>query len=159
MDKIQKNVRDFMLAAGQKVQESPSTVDQDVAMLRVKLLLEEVLELAEASGVSVIISNNREDGKPISIDDVIFLSMGVCDERLPDIADAIADISYVNYGAALAYGVDMEPIEQFVQDANMAKFSEGSYKREDGKWMKPPDWTGPEKNIKEEIERQKCKSY
>jgi predicted HAD superfamily Cof-like phosphohydrolase len=153
MDKIQSQVKAFMERAGQTVRTKPSSIPQDEATLRVKLLIEEVFELAEASGVSII--GLKDDGSPIVAEDFLYLSMGVDEERLPDIADAIADISYVNYGAALAYGINMEPIEDFVQEANMAKFSEGSYRREDGKWMKPPDWTGPEEKIKQEINRQK----
>lgn len=151
MDKIQSNVREFMLAAGQQVRSKPTSPSQGELALRVTLLLEEVLELAEASGVSVM----DFEGNEMTMDAIIVQAGGEFDEsRLCDVADAIADISYVNYGAALTFGIDMEPIEQFVQNANMAKFGEGGYRRDDGKWMKPPDWTGPEENIKQEIARQ-----
>ena len=38
-----------------------------------------------------------------------------------EIADAIADISYVNYGAASAYGIDISPVEDEVHYSNMTK--------------------------------------
>jgi len=31
-----------------------------------------------------------------------------------------------------------------VDENNLTKFGPGSYKREDGKWMKPPDFVGPD---------------
>lgn len=147
MDKIQQGVKDFMLAAGQTVRTKPTVAPFDERVLRVKLLLEETLELAQASGVKVSLN-----GEAIDEEKIQYILDGDVDMIL--VADSIADISYVNYGAALCYGIDMEPIEQFVQDANMAKFGEGSYKRPDGKWMKPANWESPDKLINEELHRQ-----
>lgn len=156
MEKIQSGVKAFMQEAGQNVRETPtSKIPTEEKKLRVKLLLEEVLEFAEASGVDVKVSLNGQVWHLEDLEDD-FEYLDVDEATLEDVADAFADISYVNYGAALAYGIDMEPIEQIVQDANMAKFKEGSYRRDDGKWMKPPDWEDPAPKIAAEIERQKC---
>jgi predicted HAD superfamily Cof-like phosphohydrolase len=38
--------------------------------------------------------------------------------------------------------VDLEPFFAEVHRANMAKL--GGFRRADGKWMKPPDWTPPD---------------
>jgi predicted HAD superfamily Cof-like phosphohydrolase len=147
MDKIQQGVSDFMVAAKQTVRKRPTEAPFDERVLRVKLLLEEVLELAEASGIQV-----KFAGADLNESEITYALSGKVDLAL--VADSIADISYVNYGAALCYGIDMEPIEEAVQEANMAKFGEGSYKRSDGKWMKPPNWVSPDQFIKDEIERQ-----
>jgi predicted HAD superfamily Cof-like phosphohydrolase len=37
------------------------------------------------------------------------------------IADAIADVLYVMYGTAVAYGIDMEPVFQEIHRSNMTK--------------------------------------
>ena len=155
MNKIQAGVEDFMKQAGQKVRNKPTAdISKEEKKLRVKLLLEEVLELAEASGVDVKVNLNGQTWHLEDLeDDFEYLDNNeVCME---DVADALADISYVNYGAAAAYGIDMEPIEEIVQTANMAKFEEGSYRRDDGKWMKPPNWEDPAPKIAAEIKRQK----
>lgn len=133
MYKNQENVRDFMLQAGQNVESSPAFPDQKTRILRVKLLLEEVLELAEASGVEVTFSDRKIE----STKQLEFQASGDID--LVEVADALTDIDYVNVGAALAYGIDLEPCHEEVHDSNMSKFIDG-YRREDGKWMKGPSY-------------------
>lgn len=153
MDKIQKGVKDFMQEAGQDCPEKPTVPPFKDRTLRVKLTLEELLEFAKGSGVNVCLDLG---GNTYSLEDwkehLVFEDTKEVD--LQEVVDGIADISYVNYGAALTWGIDMEPIEKIVQEANMAKFGEGGYRREDGKWMKPPDWEDPAPKIKAEIERQ-----
>lgn len=158
MNEIQKGVKDFMGKAGQTVKNKPTEeIGESVKILRVKLLLEEVLEFAEASGIDVKIDLN---GQVWHLEDLEsdFKYEETNEVCLEDVADAFADISYVNYGAALAYGIDLEPIEKIVQEANMAKFEEGSYRRDDGKWMKPPNWEDPAPKIKAEIKKQSKQS-
>lgn len=149
MTKEQQQVKEFMIKAGQATPEKPIIPDAKTRILRVKLLLEEVLELAEASGVGLMVKSNSE-GK-LSLDNLWY----AYDDNKVDlvgVADALTDIDYVNLGAACAYGLDLAPFQDEVQKANMAKFGPGGYRREDGKWMKPPDWQEPD--IKSELERQ-----
>jgi predicted HAD superfamily Cof-like phosphohydrolase len=61
---------------------------------------------------------------------------------VPEMVDALCDLLYVTYGAAVALGVDLEPFFDAVHRANMAKA--GGYRREDGKWMKPAGWQPPD---------------
>lgn len=61
---------------------------------------------------------------------------------LAGIADAIADLVYVIIGTAIAFGIDIRPIWQAVQQANMAKTGGGT--RQDGKILKPPGWRAPD---------------
>jgi len=49
----QNKVKEFMQTFGQECPPKPTVIDENNRILRVKLLLEEVLELAEASGVDV----------------------------------------------------------------------------------------------------------
>ena len=56
-------------------------------------------------------------------------------------ADAIGDLLYVVYGAALAYGIDMEPIFTEIHRSNMTKV--GGKVRGDGKVLKPQGYSPP----------------
>lgn len=96
-------------------------VGENLAQLRVALLEEEV-------GEFVVATRARD---------------------LVGIADALADIVYVAYGAALTYGIDLDLVLAEVHRANMSKLdSRGRpVKRADGKVVKsdryrPPDVRG-----------------
>jgi predicted HAD superfamily Cof-like phosphohydrolase len=56
--------------------------------------------------------------------------------------DALCDLLYVTYGAAVSLGVDIEPFFNEVHRSNMAKV--GGMRRPDGKWLKPTDWQPPD---------------
>ena len=58
------------------------------------------------------------------------------------VLDALCDLLYVTYGAAVSLGVDIEPFFEEVHRSNMAKV--GGTRRPDGKWLKPPDWQPPD---------------
>ncbi len=138
MNKIQQNVKEFMLAAGQQVNEKPTEADSHTAILRVRLLLEEVLEFAEASGVEIITQEGEIlDVEALKTEELSFSQIGKAD--LIEIADALGDINYVSYGAALCYGIDMEPIEEAIQSSNLSKFIDG-HRDENGKWIKGPSY-------------------
>jgi predicted HAD superfamily Cof-like phosphohydrolase len=58
------------------------------------------------------------------------------------IADAIGDLLYVVYGAAVCHGIDMEPIFEEIHRSNMQKLT--GPKRADGKQLKPEGWRPPD---------------
>jgi predicted HAD superfamily Cof-like phosphohydrolase len=61
---------------------------------------------------------------------------------LVETVDALCDLLYVTYGAAVDLGVDLEPFFAEVHRSNMAKV--GGTRRADGKWLKPASWTPPD---------------
>lgn len=77
-------------------------------------------------------------------------------ETMEDQVDALADAKVFIDGSFSFMAVNPEPIEGRVMDANEAKiWPDGTIHRdENGKWEKPPGWTGPEAAIREELERQ-----
>src|SRR5689334_25297120 len=93
------------------VQEKPGPIDERTRILRERLIQEEFDELKQAM--------NHDD--------------------LPAIAKELADLLYVVYGTAVSYGIDMNPVFGEVHRSNMSKI--GGYKREDGKWVKPPSYS------------------
>lgn len=61
--------------------------------------------------------------------------------------DALCDLLYVTYGAAVSMGVDLDPYFYEVHRSNMAKLDPLTGKpiyREDGKLLKPSNWTPPD---------------
>jgi len=78
-------------------------------------------------------------------------------DNVIDQADALVDALYFILGTAVEIGVDLEPVFDIVQKANMAKlWSDGKphYRELDGKVEKPEGWQAPEPQIEAEIKRQ-----
>jgi predicted HAD superfamily Cof-like phosphohydrolase len=114
----QKAVKDFHVVMGMEDNNSPTLVNGETAGLRIAVIAEEFNEFIEA----------------------------VAEEDLVEIADALGDILYVVYGAANAYGIDMEPIFNEIHASNMKKVDPETGKvryREDGKVLKPKGWQKP----------------
>lgn len=78
-------------------------------------------------------------------------------ENLIETADAIADLLYVVYGTAVAYGIDIAPIFDVVHKSNMTKMWNNSprvRKTKEGKIMKSPSYIPPTAGIRSCIEEQ-----
>jgi len=139
-----RRIREFMQKAGQDTPSRPSIPNAETRILRAKLIVEEALETVEALGVELSLSA-RGERVALTGDDAAALSFSARDDvNLEGVVDGCADISVVTIGTLVAFGVDDEPILEEVDTANLRKFEEGSYCRDDGKWMKPPDWTPPD---------------
>ena len=137
MNWFQKSVKNFMFKVGQPTPESPSIPDNLTRVLRVSLLLEEVLEFANASGVRINVIQSIFEND-LSIENFNYEIED--DADLVEVADALADINYVAAGAGVAYGLDLEPIEKEVCRSNDSKIENG-HRREDGKWIKGPNYS------------------
>jgi predicted HAD superfamily Cof-like phosphohydrolase len=109
----------FHEAFGLPRSSSPTAdIPAQLAKLRVDLLAEETGEFADASA--------RND--------------------LVAIADALADIVYVAYGAAVTYGIDLDAALREVHRSNMSKLDDQGRPiyREDGKVLKSERYTPPD---------------
>ena len=138
-----RRVRSFMQKVGQETPHSPVIPDEATRILRAKLIFEEALETITALGVQVSVSTGN--GSVVvndSSSDHSFNPDGPVD--MEGVVDGCADISVVTVGTLISFGVDDEPVLKEVDEANLRKFSPGSYMREDGKWIKPPDWRPPD---------------
>jgi predicted HAD superfamily Cof-like phosphohydrolase len=93
------------------VHTSPTDASEDTRRLRIRLIQEEFDELKES----------------------------MAEGNLTALAKEMADLLYVVYGTAVSYGIDMEPVFREVHRSNLSKV--GGYKREDGKWVKPPTYS------------------
>ncbi len=71
------------------------------------------------------------------------LKTAVKNEDMVEVIDALADIEYVLYGAAIALGVDLEDFSKEVHRSNMTKiWPDGKPRyRDDGKVRKPEGYS------------------
>lgn len=134
MTNLQKRVKHFMSSVGQPTPDKPTIPDNLTRVLRVSLILEEALEFAKASGIEISL---KDDIKSISINDLNYNIVGEPD--IVGVCDGICDLNVVSVGAAISYGVDIEPLENEVCDSNDSKIENG-YRRDDGKWVKNPNY-------------------
>ncbi len=88
-----EQVAEFHTLFDHPVSKEPKTVDRDLALLRHRLIVEELDEFYEG----------------IENDDVV------------EIADALGDLIYVVCGAALVYGIDLESVVDEIHRSNMTK--------------------------------------
>lgn len=145
MNKLQKQVLLFHDTFDIKVEETPTYPDKATALLRCKLIEEEATELFDSLGYSIETDGTRHInmGDWNSVDN---FHRG----DLVEVADALGDLLYVIYGAALSFGIDLEPVTDEIHRSNMSKV--GGHKREDGKWIKPDTYSPAD--IKSVLEKQ-----
>lgn len=103
----------FHRCLGLDIGERPALASPDVVALRRRLIAEETVELDAALAAGDIVR----------------------------VADALADLLYVTYSAAISFGIDLRPIFAEVHRVNLEKV--GGPIRADGKVLKPRDWTPP----------------
>lgn len=107
----QSMVEEFHRKFDIPVQAYPAAISEETKRLRIRLIQEEFDELKEA----------------------------MAEDSLPALAKEMADLLYVVYGTAVSYGIDMDQVFREVHRSNLSKV--GGYKREDGKWVKPPTYS------------------
>jgi predicted HAD superfamily Cof-like phosphohydrolase len=142
MKKIIEDVKEFMEGVGQTCPKTLTNLDEDLARLRLRLIVEEAEEMAVALGFTEV------KLMPV-IEDAVFDSS---QQDLVEIADAAADIVYVTVGTTNAAGINMEPIWDEVQRSNLSKLISGFKRPSDGKWMKGPSYVPPD--LKKVLESQ-----
>lgn len=129
----QFHVSEFMRAASQPIPDEPGIPDEHTRLLRVKLIAQELRELAQAYGVRVVMDSNAPER------DILVAHEGQYQPNLRDAYDATLDIQYVTVGNGIAMGLDLQPGWEEVQRSNMSKFIDG-FKGPDGKWIKGPSY-------------------
>jgi predicted HAD superfamily Cof-like phosphohydrolase len=113
-----ESVKVFMRTFGQEIKDKPSFPSAKITQLRYSLIKEELNELKEA-----IDKNN-----------------------LKEVADALADILYVTYGAGHAFGINLDACFTEVQSSNMSKLGKDGKPiyNEHGKVLKGPKYFKPD---------------
>tara|TARA_B100000795_G_scaffold196506_1_gene150551 strand:+ start:330 stop:701 length:372 start_codon:yes stop_codon:yes gene_type:complete len=115
-----ESVKKFMQTFGQEVKSKAEFPKEKIVQLRYELIKEELEELNQA----------------------------IKEKDIKEVADALADILYVTYGAGHAFGIDLDKCFNEVQQSNMSKLgSDGKpIYNESGKVMKGPNYFKPDLN-------------
>lgn len=76
------------------------------------------------------------------------LDDAIRDGDLVAIADALGDITYVLFGTAITYGIDLEAVVREIHRSNMSKLDNRGQPllRDDGKVLKSERYTPPDIN-------------
>ena len=102
----------------------------EIVELRYKLINEEAQEFEDPSN-DIIFNQIRRDNLPEILDNRVYL------------ADAIADLLYVAFGAALTYDIPIEEVFTEVHRSNMTKSMIKDTKSIKGKTTKGPNFEPP----------------
>ena len=140
----QKRVDEFMKLAGQEVPEKPFIPDEEIRILRGKLIIEEALETLEALGLGLFVKDPATETLTPVHEKIEIHPIPNATPSLEKIADGCADVIVVTTGTLSACGIDDEPLQEAVDRNNLAKFGPGGYRRDDGKWVKPPHHQPPD---------------
>lgn len=109
--------------------EVPTLPDDNTRYLRANLIIEEMKESIPEMGLQLFDTNiNFMDNK---------------DGNLVNLAKELADLLYVVYGTAAAYGIPIDDVYREVHRSNMSKLGEDGKPiyREDGKVLKGPNYS------------------
>jgi len=114
-------VREFHTKYNHYTSAVPHVPPENIIELREKLITEEAAEFRDAS----------------------YGQTNYGEMDLVEVADALADMLYVVFGAALAYGIPIEQVFAEVHRSNMTKSMEKDEKSIKGKTIKGPNWEPP----------------
>lgn len=167
-------VRDFTLAAGHDVPNTPAPMTRAEVEFLVKMVLDEMLELMETTHATShealdVVTAMLCASKPWDATSSGRLGDKVTAGSAPDDAvdalsplavaaeqaDALVDAWYYSLDAAAKRGMNLGRVFELVHAANMAKRDPETrkfVKREDGKVVKPAGWAPPD--VATEMERQ-----
>jgi predicted HAD superfamily Cof-like phosphohydrolase len=124
-------VREFHQRMGLTVRDTPSLGTPAERGERVRLMLEELLELARALGVKVRTRHGWEVQAAGDFD----LWAGPCDD-IPSALHELADLQVTVSGTAVQFGLPLLAATRAVHAANMQKTPQGAGRKP----VKPPGW-------------------
>ncbi len=148
-----QKVLEFTRATGFECPDKPRSMGINSVKFLIRMVSSELVELAQtvtdnyAEAVDMVQTSadcdlNKDYAKPVGA------------QLIADQADALVDIQYYMYNAAVKHGLNLDSVFDLVHSANMAKrFPDGEFhRRDDGKIIKPDGWVEPD--VRSEIGRQ-----
>lgn len=117
---MQEDVEWFMNACSQEVASHPQIPDEKTRNLRIRLMTEELLGSNQIDGYPDAKTPVRNPYHLIP-DKSNELVQSMLNEDLVGIADGIADLLYVVFGTASAYGIDAQAVFDEAHKSNSSK--------------------------------------
>jgi len=159
-----QNVLHFMRKALQAPTAGPPALpDADTRLLRAKLIFEEAMETINGLGVQIVFGEHdcaasgpvtgesqgainfpAKGGREGRTASHRYVDVGDDHASLVEVVDGVCDCSVVGVGTLVACRVPDVAAIQMVDEHNLSKFGEGGYRRDDGKWIKPPGLRPPD---------------
>jgi len=118
----------------------PSEIEPDREKMRLRIDLEEFLELVDACGMELFVH-----GQSVALENCAFISNGKTPDPV-EIADALGDGIYVKYGHAIERGIPLDDVLREIHRSNMSKLGADGLPilRDDGKILKGPNYSPPD---------------
>lgn len=137
-------VRRFHQVYDAPIEEKPCVPSAEQRLLRVKLIAEELMEFATASGFPITVLLERSEGN-VPLEGAT-PEMEMLQTDIVEAADALGDLNVVVNGSALVWGIPIANIDAEVDASNMSKLMpDGTVKRrEDGKILKGTNYFKPD---------------
>lgn len=117
---MQRDIEEFMRRCDQEVKAYPDIPDEEVQILRIRLMVEELLGSTKISGYPDAKTPEYNPWGLIN-DKSDELVQSILNDDLVGIADGIADVLYVVIGTASAYGIDIQEVFDEVHRSNLSK--------------------------------------
>lgn len=140
----QAMVAQFHRKMGLPVASEPTVGTPEQRVLRVRLMLEEVLEFAEAAKVNIWFYDGADHGVRVGEGDMAIEADTDEDPDLAQMTHELADVQYVVSGTAVELGLPVREAVPIIHEANMRKEpvldSGGKVRKPDG-WA-PADVSG-----------------
>ena len=117
-----------------------SEIEPDREKMRLRIDLEEFLELVESCGMELF-----AHGHPVALENCAFIPNGKAPDPV-EIADALGDGVYVKYGHAIERGIPLDDVLREIHRSNMSKLGDDGKPilRDDGKILKGPNYSPPD---------------
>ena len=117
-----------------------SELEPDREKMRLRIDLEEFLELVDACGMELFVH-----GQSVALENCAFIPNGNTPNPV-DIADALGDGIYVKYGHAIERGIPLDDVLREIHRSNMSKLGTDGKPilRDDGKVLKGPNYFPPD---------------
>lgn len=141
-------VRRFHQVYGAPIEKKPCVPSAEQRLLRVRLIAEELMEFATASGFPLVVLLDEgqalHDGS--SLLDTVTPEQDNGKVNIVEVADALGDLNVVVNGSALVWGIPIANVDAEVDASNMSKLMpDGTVKRrEDGKILKGTNYFKPD---------------
>ena len=149
-----QRVREFQHAIGHETPEKPKVPDRETGLKVLKMLIEEVSELADVMGYNVRadIADRFYYIEDLEVDADGYLSDEDSTYKIQNVARECADVSATIMGILAVYGIKDIALFHEVDSANLRKCEPEAVFDTDGKLTKPDGWKRP--NIKKVLAKQ-----